>query len=315
VRPIIALALSSLVLASLTACSSASSNDTSCTPLAKSGSSVDQVSLTQGSSGARPDLVFPTPLTVTETQRKIIKEGTGAVAQPGMPVSVEYRVYNGDTGKVLFSTDYSGTAPDSLVLDSNNLPGLVKTVQCAKVGSRIVSVMSAADIKSADGKTLSNLPPTTNLVATVDLVGTSLAKANGKDQPPQAGFPTVVLDDSGIPGITVPKTAAPTDLKVAVLKKGDGPTVAAESTVTINYTGVLWADNSVFDSSFLRRSPITMQVNRFVPGFAQALEGQTVGSQVIMVIPPALGYGTQASDSIPANSTLVFVVDILNTTP
>ena len=39
--------------------------------------------------------------------------------------------------------------------------------------------------------------------------------------------------------------------------------------------------------------------------------GHTVGSQVLLVVPPSLGYGSEAKDKIPANSTLVFVVDIL----
>lgn len=50
-------------------------------------------------------------------------------------------------------------------------------------------------------------------------------------------------------------------------------------------------------------------------GFKKALEGQKVGSQVLAVIPPAEGYGAQAQSGIPANSTLVFVIDILGTVP
>ena len=48
-----------------------------------------------------------------------------------------------------------------------------------------------------------------------------------------------------------------------------------------------------------------------VPGFAQALEGQTVGSQIHAVIPPELGYGAEGSGTIPGDATLVFVIDIL----
>jgi peptidylprolyl isomerase len=48
-----------------------------------------------------------------------------------------------------------------------------------------------------------------------------------------------------------------------------------------------------------------------IPGFAEALDGKTVGSQVLVVIPPDQGYGDQAQGPIPADSTLVFVVDIL----
>ena len=48
-----------------------------------------------------------------------------------------------------------------------------------------------------------------------------------------------------------------------------------------------------------------------IDGWNQGLVGQTVGSQVLLVVPPSLGYGANAQGSIPANSTLVFVVDIL----
>ena len=148
-----------------------------------------------------------------------------------------------------------------------------------------------------------------------DLISTSLAKANGKDQPAQDGFPAVVLDANGVPGVTVPKSKAPTELKVEVLKKGDGPVVKAGSSVTVHYTGVLWSDGTVFDSSWTRKSPATFSLNGVVPGFAQALEGQTVGSQIVAVIPPELGYGNQDKGTIPSGSTLVFVIDILGTTP
>lgn len=48
-----------------------------------------------------------------------------------------------------------------------------------------------------------------------------------------------------------------------------------------------------------------------IAGWKQGLAGHTVGSQVLLVVPPDLGYGNKDSGKIPANSTLVFVVDIL----
>ena len=57
--------------------------------------------------------------------------------------------------------------------------------------------------------------------------------------------------------------------------------------------------------------PASLTLDAVVPGFAQALEGQTVGSQVMVVVPPDSGYGDAAQGEIPANSTLVFVIDIL----
>ena len=302
------------LVASLTGCSS-STSDASCTPLAESGSTVDKVKVS-GGFGELPTATFPTPLTVTKTERKILVTGDGAPALPGGAVTLDFSIYNGETGEILGQTKYDGTDLQTSSLDDNSLiHGLVATIQCANAGSQIVSVIAPTDLLDQNGAPVGNLGKNTSLVVVADLISTSLAKANGKDQPAQDGFPTVVLDSNGVPGVTVPKTKAPTELKVEVLKKGDGPVVKAGSSVTVHYTGVLWSDGTVFDSSWSRKSPATFSLNGVVPGFAQALEGQTVGSQIVAVIPPELGYGNQDNGTIPSGSTLVFVIDILGTTP
>ena len=65
------------------------------------------------------------------------------------------------------------------------------------------------------------------------------------------------------------------------------------------------------NSSWDRGQPSDFSLDQVVKGWQQGLAGQTVGSQVLLVIPPDLGYGSQKQQSIPANSTLIFVVDIL----
>jgi FKBP-type peptidyl-prolyl cis-trans isomerase len=81
----------------------------------------------------------------------------------------------------------------------------------------------------------------------------------------------------------------------------------------IHYTGALWADQTIFDSSWEKGVPAVFAADGIVPGLSEALVGQQVGSQILVVIPPELGYGDQANAAVPANSTLVFVVDILGT--
>ena len=82
----------------------------------------------------------------------------------------------------------------------------------------------------------------------------------------------------------------------------------------MQYTGVKWSDGTVFDSSWENGAPASFQTTGVVDGFRQALEGQTVGSQVLVVIPPALGLrrGRLVEHEL-AGETLVFVVDILGT--
>jgi FKBP-type peptidyl-prolyl cis-trans isomerase len=120
----------------------------------------------------------------------------------------------------------------------------------------------------------------------------------------------VVRAADGRPGIIVPDGEAPDEVTVQTIKKGDGPVVTGDQPVRVHYTGVTWDERKVFDSTW-DGEPASLTLDAVVPGFAQALEGQTVGSQVMVVVPPDAGYGDAAQGEIPANSTLVFVIDIL----
>lgn len=141
----------------------------------------------------------------------------------------------------------------------------------------------------------------------------ALTRAEGQSQSAPADFPAVTLAADGAPSITPLAGAAPTDFKAATLIKGAGKEVTADQTVTIQYSGYLWTGEK-FDSSWDSGSPATFPLAQVIPGFAKAIAGQTIGSQVITIIPPALGYKDQAVGSIPANSTLIFVIDILDAT-
>lgn len=306
--------VTSLLLVSvLTGCSGASSQD--CTPLATSGPAVDSVDVT-GGFGQTPTVTFPTPLETATTERKILVEGDGAPALPGGSVTLDFAIYNGETGEELGQTSFDGTDAQTTTLTSEALiPGLVATIQCATAGSQVVSVIAAKDMKDPEGNNIGDLSDTATLVVVADIISTSLDRAQGEKQAPVSGMPQVTLDPNGVPGITVPNTEAPNKLEVSVLIKGSGEVVKPGATVTVHYTGVLWDNGEVFDSSWSNGNPATFSLDGVVPGFAQAIEGQTVGSQVLAVIPPDLAYGDQDMGMIPAGSTLVFVIDILGTIP
>jgi peptidylprolyl isomerase len=115
--------------------------------------------------------------------------------------------------------------------------------------------------------------------------------------------------------VSVPKGAAPTHLVVKDLIKGDGTTAAAGKTVTVNYVGVLYSTGKVFDSSWRRNQPFTtpLSTGSVIPGWVQGIQGMRVGTRRELTIPPALAYGkTGSPPTIPPNSTLVFVVDLLS---
>lgn len=91
---------------------------------------------------------------------------------------------------------------------------------------------------------------------------------------------------------------------------GEGKKPAAQDTVVVHYKGTL-TDGTTFDSSYDRNQPATFPLDRVIPGWTEGVQLMPVGSKFIFVIPPELAYGDQNTPSIPANSTLVFEVELL----
>ncbi len=118
------------------------------------------------------------------------------------------------------------------------------------------------------------------------------------------------------PTLTVPGGTAPAKLSTDVLTPGNGPAVAAGQTIVVNYLGQTWEPKdgkpNVFDNSFDRKQPVNFLIGKgqVIPGWDKTLVGQKAGSRVLLTIPPAEGYGKDASSQLQKN-TLLFVVDVL----
>ncbi len=103
-------------------------------------------------------------------------------------------------------------------------------------------------------------------------------------------------------------------LKYRCLKEGNGKRPAATDRVTVHYTGKL-IDGKVFDSSVERGAPLTFPLNQVIPGWTEGLQLMDEGSKYLLYIPYYLGYGTRDMGDIPAGSTLVFEVELLEINP
>jgi len=91
---------------------------------------------------------------------------------------------------------------------------------------------------------------------------------------------------------------------------GSGPMPADTSKVRVHYEGKL-IDGTVFDSSYERGEPISFPLNRVIAGWSEGLQLMPVGSTYKLFIPASLGYGSRPSGPIPANSTLIFKVELI----
>jgi hypothetical protein len=301
------IATAGLVLATLTACSPGSAA-ADCTAPVSSGDASELVSVT-GEFGSAPTVDFPSPLKTATTQRSEIIEGSGPGLVEGQNVQIELSVYDGTTGQPVQESAYNDTSAQTYAVGTDMPGGLTDGLLCAQEGSRLAVV-------TAPGAENTGVDSTDSLVLVIDVVKSYLTRADGAAQLPEAGLPAVVLAEDGTPGITVPSGNPPTDLKVAVLQKGDGAEVAKGDNTKIHFTGLVWKDKTVFGSSWETGVPVSVVADenaedKAISTLGQALIGQTVGSQVLVVIPPELAYGDEEVGQFPVGSTLVFVVDIL----
>jgi peptidylprolyl isomerase len=251
-----------------------------------------------GPVGKEPKVTFEAPLKVTGPTSRVVDEGTGEELTEGAQVTINYVVIAGKDGSTSGST-WETKKPESFTLGDPQYDLLNDRLIGQKVGTRLVMASTAMD---------QTIQVTMVEVSEVKEIPT---RAEGTAVEPEAGLPTVELSDAGQPTVTIPKDyEAPTDLVVQPLVEGDGAKVTKDQTVTVQYAGCL-LDGTSFDSSWSRGTPTSFPLNGVIPGWTNGIAGQKVGSQVLLVVPADQGYGDQENGAIPANSTLVFVVDIL----
>jgi peptidylprolyl isomerase len=307
-----ALALSALFVSlTLTGCSS---SVTLACDAAGGGAQVDAIEVSSEPL-TKPTVTFASPITAESIQSRVVIEGDGEVFTGRNLIEFEFAGYNGGTGDLLQETEFDGKNPAPGFFGPESVPNFCSALVGAKEGSRVVAIFPPKDAHDGRGVESLGIGPEDSFVFVFDLSRVYLEKAEGSSVAPEAGMPAVVTTPEGIPGITIPSSEAPDELRIAQLIKGDGETVKTGENVTMHYSGFLWDGGTKFDSSWDKGSPAQFVVaqGQLIDGFLSAVIGQTVDSRVVVVIPPALGYGEQASSTIPANSTLVFVIDILGT--
>lgn len=107
----------------------------------------------------------------------------------------------------------------------------------------------------------------------------------------------------------------PSGIQYKVLQPGSGKQPKLEDNVVVNYRGT-HIDGEEFDSSYKRGEPVTLQLNRVIKGWQEALTMMQEGAKWQIVVPPELAYGERgAGATIGPNETLVFEVELLKVEP
>lgn len=288
------------------------SGSVSASPTAKASvvKNLDAITVT-GDYGKAPTVKAAWPLTIEKTTTKVLKPGKGSKVTKGGTVLVNYAGYNARNGQMFDSSFKSGGKPVAFPLDQV-IAGFRTGLEGQQIGSRVLIMMSPKD-GYTQGNPQAGILGTDSLVFVVDIVSAQLEKPEGTAVTPPAGLPTVT--DSGkpkvAPTITIGGATMPDKLVSQPLIKGTGPTVKATDGIVVNYTVVSWKTGKVLAQNY-STGPESGMLNTLIPGWQKGLVNQTVGSRMLLIVPPNDGYPKgNATPSIPAGETLVYVVDIL----
>ncbi|MFJ9694510.1 FKBP-type peptidyl-prolyl cis-trans isomerase [Kitasatospora sp. NPDC101183] len=271
-----------------------------------------------GDFGKKADIQVPGEKSDGTFVVKVLSEGSGPKVEKNNWTSVDYTAKDWNTGKDIPSSYDNSGKPQIFQAGTDALiPALDQAVVGKKAGSRVLVVAPPAAAFGDKGKADMSIGAKDDLIFVIDIRNTNAPDSvvSGTVTPPPADFPQV-KDNGKKPAEITPVAGAkdPTELKSHVLIKGTGPAVEKGEKVVVQYTGALFKDGKVFDSSLSKGQAFSFPVGggQVIQGWDQGLAGQTVGSRVELVIPAAMAYGDKGQGDIPPNAALVFVVDILD---
>jgi FKBP-type peptidyl-prolyl cis-trans isomerase len=271
-----------------------------------------------GAFGTKPTVTIPKvdPPASLRVQHLISGHGT-RVAKGDLAVAdlTAYTWAGTATKKI---SELSTGKPEPLTVGST-VTGLDKSLEGSRVGSRLLITIPPKDGFGSKGDSSLGVTGKDTLVLVVDVLGSyqKTASADGTHEAVTGtGLPTVGTSSPGTaPPVHIPQTTPSSKLQVQTLIQGTGSVVKKDQLLIAQYEGVIWRTGKVFDSTWKNGTPAGFEIGagQVIKGWDDGLVGKRVGSQVLLVVPPADGYGKSGSSQagIKGTDTLVFVVDIL----
>lgn len=314
----VALAACAVLVAGCSSTAKSSASPSGPAPIASNATASASVS---GAFGSAPTIKLLSSKPPKITEVSIVTRGTGQALQVGELAVVDDFGRTWRSAATFQDTFGDAQPPDTLPVGTGTiqLTGLDRALVGVPVGSRVLVLLPPS---AGFGNVASALPTGVTKTDTAVLVfdvraayagnagptGTAVASGGG-------ALPTVSGALTSKPVIAIPKTAAPTALSTTTLIQGSGAVTASGNELVVQYVGQIWATGKEFDSSWSRSQPagFSIGVGEVIPGWDKALVGVKVGSRLLLVVPPADGYGSagQSAAGISGTDTLVFVVDIL----
>ena len=297
-----------------------SSKSTASSSSSSSSSNANSSVTATGSFGKLPKVIIPKAKAGSSLAVKTLIQGTGTTLTKSDALAANFVLYfwDGTSSSLKASTFHQHPT----LIPSNTLPGLETALIGKKVGSRVLAVIPPAEGYGTSGNSQIGVTGTHH-AGVRHRRAQGLPQHRGRDR--HAGVQRrrhpAHRQRQGRAArrpLTFPSSSPPSALVTKTLVKGNGAKVVKGDYVIAQYVGYIWRTKKLFGSSWSQGSPfgfiIGASPEQVIPGWDKGLEGQTVGSRVMLSIPPAQGYGKSGASQagIKGNDTLVFVVDILD---
>jgi len=271
----------------------------------------DGLSIT-GDLGEIPEVDWKGQFEAKKPETKVLIEGDGEEIADGDKVDVNVWIGNGFTQEESYTTYEKGGAPETFTVDDQLSPVFKDAMLGRTIGSRIAVVAPATEVFGEGGNPQMDIGNQDSVVVVLDLM-----EMFEPPKPTDVGANRMpkVVEEKGVPVSLdfsdLPEPKADGDLLRHVITEVKGEALTETSTVTADYLGMVHKGKKPFDESF-SAEPAEFSLQEVVPGWTYGLAGLKVGTRVLLSIPPELGYGAQAQEGIPADSTLYFVIDIVS---
>jgi peptidylprolyl isomerase len=252
-----------------------------------------------------PTVSVPDPIP-SELQTEDLVVGTGAEVAADSTVEMHYVMASEDGTEIDSSWPSGSPFPVPLQQVGEAFAGAIGGM---KEGGRRQLVISAEDLFG--GNLPEGVEAGDTIVMVVDLVSADAEDPSSQEEPEADEAALAAAEERGEPEIVVP-TSPPSELVVTDEVEGTGDIVCEGDKVLAHYVGVDMSSGEVFDSSWERGEPAAFALDQVIDGWSEGLVGMKVGGRRTLVIPAALAYGVDDTDtSGTPTGDLVFTVDML----
>jgi peptidylprolyl isomerase len=275
----------------------------------------DQIKVS-GAYGEKPTITIDSPLTVPKTTSWTTKVGKGETVGAEATTILGLTLADARTGKTAISTADTGQRPLEVKLGDQVFASLVTSLVGKSAGSRVVVASTSDEAYGKTGAEQLGIKGGVSIVMVADILSTDPTKVldgpTGGTTSPPATAPRIEQSDNDVTGFDFSGLTKPKKVTVIKLREGTGPAIENPDRVAVDYFGEVWGAKQPFDSTFDKEpARVSIGLSGVIKAWDEGLAGLKEGARVMLICPPSSAYGKTPQPGIPANSTLVFVVDVL----